>query len=99
METNYTFRNIEPTEALKERANTRILKLKKYLIKPGNVHVIFSVDGHDHLVEITLNSNGIQYIGHERTPDMYVSLNGALNKIEKQVKKSKERLKDHKTHA
>lgn len=96
METNFTFRNLDPTDALKEKVSEKLGKLKKYIIKPGNVHVIFSMDGPFSQVEITLNSDGTQYVGSERTNDVFISINGAVSKLEKQLRRNKELTKNHK---
>ena len=96
METNYTFRNMEATEALRSHAEVKLAKLKKYLIKPGNAHVIFKVEKHNHIAEITLLVNGTPYISIQSSNDMYTSIDGAIKKLEKQLRNYKERLKDHK---
>ncbi|OGQ05300.1 MAG: ribosomal subunit interface protein [Deltaproteobacteria bacterium RIFCSPLOWO2_01_44_7] len=96
METTFTFRNIEASDALKTHTQTKLEKLKKYLIKPTQAHVIFNVERFNHLVEVTLNANGIQYISHEKSEDMYTSIDKAVAKLERQLRKYKERLKEHK---
>lgn len=95
METNYTFRNMEATEALRSHAEDKLTKLKKYMVKPGNVHVIFKVEKHNHIAEITLLVNGTPYIGIQSSNDMYTSIDGAIKKLEKQLRNYKERLKGH----
>lgn len=96
METTFTFRNIEPTETLKTHTLGKLDKLSKYLIKPTKAHVIFNVERFNHLVEVTLNANGVQYISHEKSEDMYTSIDRAVTKLERQLKKYKEQLKKHK---
>jgi len=54
------------------------------------------VERFNHVVEMTLNANGIQYISHEKSEDMYTSIDKAVTKLERQLKKYKERLKEHK---
>jgi len=96
METNYTFRNMEATEALRSHAEIKLEKLKKYMVKPGNAHVIFKVEKHNHVAEITLMVNGAHYVGIQSSNDMYTSIDGAIKKLEKQLRNFKERLKEHK---
>src|SRR3989338_2581259 len=96
METTFTFRNIEASDALKNHAQDKLNKLGKYLVKPTTVHVIFNVEKFNHIVEVTLNANGVQYISHEKEKDMYASLDLAMAKLERQLKKYKDKLKAHK---
>ncbi len=96
MEATFTFRKTEPTEALKTHAFDKLGKLDKYLPKPVNAHVIFKVEGFRHCVEIAFHSNGVRYFGKGESNDMYTSIDDAVAKIEKQLKRNKERIKGHK---
>jgi len=96
MQTTFTFRNMNASDALKTHALEKLTKLGKYLIKPIQTHVIFNVEKFNHVVEVTLTENGIQYISHEKSKDMYTSVDKAVSKLERQLKKYKERLKEHK---
>ena len=95
METNFTFRHIEPSDALKQHALDKLGKLTKYEVLPAHIHVIFTKERFQHIVEITVNTNGVQYVSQEKEKDMYASLDLAVQKLERQLKKSKERLKEH----
>ncbi|MBI5300418.1 MAG: ribosome-associated translation inhibitor RaiA [Deltaproteobacteria bacterium] len=97
METTFTFRNINASDALKTHTLDKLTKLGKYLVKPTQAHIIFGVERFNHVVEVTLNANGIQYISHEKSEDMYTSIDKAVAKLERQLKKYKERLKEHKS--
>lgn len=96
MEINFTFRNLEKSDALKQHALDKLKRLNKYLIKPTTAHIIFHVERFQHIVEVTLNANGIQHVSHEKDEDMYTSLDKAISKLERQLKKYKERMKEHK---
>ena len=95
MDTLFTFRDIEATEGLKNHALDKLSKLDKYLIKPISAHTILCKDGAQHKAEITLLDNGIKYIGVEKTNDMYLSIDHAVEKIAAQLKKNKEKVKNH----
>ena len=95
METSFTFRNLETSDALKEHTLAKLNRIQKYLVKPTKVHIIFNVNKFNHSVEFTLNANGIQHISHETDKDMYASIDKAVTKLERQLKKYKEQLKEH----
>lgn len=96
METTFTFRNIDASDALKTHTLGKLQKLGKYLVKPTQAHIIFGMERFHHVVEVVLNANGIQYVSHEKSEDMYTSIDKAVTKLEHQLKKYKERLKEHK---
>lgn len=96
METTFTFRNLEASDALKTHTLIKLEKLNKYLIKPTKAHIIFNVERFHHIVECTVNANGVQYISHEKSEDMYTSIDKAVAKLERQLKKYKEQIKHHK---
>ena len=96
METNFTFRNLESTEGLKEHALQKMTKAKKYLLKPITTHVIFSLDKFRQRCEITIVDSGTEYVGSETSTDMYQSIDRAVEKIIRQLKRHKERIKGHK---
>lgn len=95
METTFTFRQIDPSDALKQHAIDKLHKLDKYLVRPIHAHVIFATERFQHVVEITLTAHGVQYVSLEREKDMYTSLDLAMQKIERQLKRHKERIKGH----
>lgn len=95
METTFTFRNIEASDALKKHTLQKLKRLKKYLVKATTAHVIFNTERFNHIVELTLNANGIQHVSHEKSEDMYTSIDKAVRKLERQLIKYKERLKNH----
>lgn len=96
IETTFTFRNIESTEALRAHTLDKMSKLSKYLIRPATAHIIFNLDGTNHVTEITVNVKGGRYFGVGKSNDMYTSIDGAVDNIKKQVSRSKERVKCHK---
>lgn len=96
METTFTFRNMDSTDALREHALDKLMRIDKYLIKPATAHVIFNLDGSRHVAEITVNIKGGRFVGVKTSNDMYLSVDGAVEKIKKQISRTKERAKGHK---
>ena len=96
METNFTFRNLDSTEGIKTHTLQRMDKVKKYLMKPIVANIIFSLDKFRQRCEITLVDSGKEYVSSETTPDMYQSIDRAVEKLVIQLRKQKERTKGHK---
>lgn len=96
LETTFTFRNMEPTDALREHSLEKLEKIDKYLANPVSAHVIFNIDGAMHMAEITLNVKGGRFVGHGTSNDMYTSIDEAVARIKKQLARKKDRMKGHK---
>ncbi|MFH1830950.1 MAG: ribosome-associated translation inhibitor RaiA [Pseudomonadota bacterium] len=96
IDTTFTFRNMESTEALRIHVMDKLERVKKYLMSTADVHCILKVEGARHLAEITLNVRGGRYVGHAISNDMYTSIDGAVDRIVKQLSRIKERRKGHK---
>lgn len=96
METTFTFRNLEATDGLRTHTADKLQKLDKFLIKPVGAHVILHVERFEHIAEITLATNGSRFVGQARSSDMYSSIDGAIDKLLKQLKRERDRHKHHK---
>jgi putative sigma-54 modulation protein len=99
MEINVTFRHLESTDALRDYAREKVSRIKKYLGSPAEAAVVLSLEKRRHQTEITLTADGITINAKEVTEDMYSSIDLAVDKLERQVKKHKEKIKDHKPGA
>jgi putative sigma-54 modulation protein len=96
MQISVTFRQIEPAAPLREYAEQRISKVKKYLEEPLEAHIVLSIQKFRHMADVTLITNGYKIKGQESTGDLYSAIDLVVDKIEKQIKKYRERLKEHK---
>jgi putative sigma-54 modulation protein len=97
MQFSVTFRHMEATEALKDYARERMERIKKYFPDPISCHVVMSTERYNHRVDVNMQlHNGIQLAGHEATEDMYSSIDLVIAKIERQVRRYKGKLTNHK---
>src|SRR3954470_17254910 len=95
MQLNITFRHFEPIDSLKNYAREKVDRAEKYLDKAGEAHVVLSLERHLHHADITITSGPFVLRGRERSEDMYASIDLAMDKIERQLRRYKERLKHH----
>jgi putative sigma-54 modulation protein len=91
MELEFTFRNIEPTEAIKEWARKRFQKVTKHLREPSSAHLTLSVDKFRHRAEITVHSHGEILRATDETDDLYATLDQVMSRLEEQAQRAKER--------
>src|SRR5438309_10226530 len=95
MQLNITFRQFGASDALKEYAADKVERVNKYLDRAGEAHVVLSLERHLHHADITIHSAGWVLRGREKSEDMYASIDLAMDKIERQLRRYKERLKHH----
>jgi putative sigma-54 modulation protein len=101
MQLSTTFRHMDASQAVREYAAEKLDKIKKYFNKdPISAHAVFAVErGFNHVADINITlPNGIVINAKEVTEDMYSSIDLAAARIERQVRKWKEKIRDHKPH-
>jgi putative sigma-54 modulation protein len=86
---------MEMTDALKSYAETGLKKLRIHFDKMTTADVVLTVEKHRHIAEMTLHANGIRIHGKESSSDMYASVDAVLTKLDKQVRKYKDRINRH----
>lgn len=96
MRIDITARHFELTKALEDHVRERLRTLKKYFESIINAHVILSVEKYRHITEITLKISRLTMASREESDNMYTSIDGAVEKLERQVKRYKQKLKNHK---
>src|SRR3569832_2719858 len=101
MQLSTTFRHMEASQAVREYSEEKLEKIRKYFHKePISAHAVFSVErGFHHVADLNITlPNGIVINAKEVTEDMYSSIDLAAARIERQVRKWKEKIRDHKPH-
>lgn len=96
MQVNVTFRHIEPSVPLKEYAEEKLSRVKKYLDEPIEAHLVLKVEKFRHIAEVSIDSNGIRINGTEETDDMYSAIDSLADSVEGQVRKSRDRTRRRK---
>jgi putative sigma-54 modulation protein len=96
MQVSVTFRHIEPTEALKKFATEKVTRIEKYVTSSSDATIVLSVEKYMHQADITIKAHGMLMRGKDKSEDMYVSIDGAVSKIERQVKRYRNKITSHK---
>jgi len=87
-------KNIDVTPALRDYVVEKVSKLGKYFNgEPQEAHVSMEVEKDRHIVEVTAYINGLILRGEEDSSDMYASIDGVIEKLERQVHKYKTKIK------
>jgi putative sigma-54 modulation protein len=92
-------KHIEVTPGLRSHAEERTAKLERYLDRIQTVEFILSCQKNWQTVEVHLLSDFGFLRAQERSLDMYESIDLVVKKLEKQLRRFKERLKEHPHHS
>jgi putative sigma-54 modulation protein len=95
MSLHFAFRKIDATDALKDRIEKRVDKLRKFVTYSMEVHVTLSLEKAVHIAEITCRAEHREMVGIAKTKDLYESIDQAAHKVEAQLKKEREKKKGH----
>lgn len=100
MNTNVTFRHMDSSPALRDYAVGKLERVvTKYVHGKVDADIVMSVEKIRHIANFTINIKNLTVKGESRSEDMYSSIDIALDKIERQLRRHKDRLRDHKpTH-
>src|SRR6188768_2673239 len=101
MQLSTTFRHMDASQAVREYAAEKLDRLRKYFHRdPISAHATFSVErGFHHVADLNITlPNGIVINAKETTEDMYSSIDLAAARIERQVRRWKDKIRDHKPH-
>ncbi len=96
MEMNIVFRNIEPTDALKSYFEKRAKKLQRIFRKEFEIKAVLSTEKFRQLAEVIVNIDGTIIKAEESAEDMYSAIDLVIDKIDRQAKKYREKIKERK---
>lgn len=90
-------KHIDVGESLTGHVEEKLLEVvQKYAERPIEAIVTFSKDRYEFVADATVHlSTGLTTKAHGRAADVYDSFDGALARMEKQLRRYKRRLKDH----
>lgn len=95
MQLNLTGHHVEITPALREYVDAKFERLERHFDHVFDVHVILNVEKLRHTAEATVHVNGNNLFADAVNEDMYAAIDGLIDKLDRQVKKHKERIQDH----
>ena len=97
MQLSVTFRHMEPSDALKEYAYDKISRIEKYFDSAMEAQVVLSVEKFRHTADVTIFSDGLKIKGQGQTEDMYSAIDTVIDKMERQARRYREKIKGRKS--
>ena len=95
MKVDFTFLHIDSSEALMTHMNQRLSKLERFEFKPMDIHVVFSMDRHECIAEVTIMEGRRKFQARSVTDDFYRTADKVCEKLWRQMSKGKRRIKNH----
>ncbi|MBN1545352.1 MAG: ribosome-associated translation inhibitor RaiA [Syntrophaceae bacterium] len=91
-----TLRNGEDESWQKEYVEDKMKKLDKYIDNPAEARVVLQVEKFRNTAEISLLADSTNINSKEEAKDMHLAIDQAIDKLERQLKKHKEKIRAHK---
>lgn len=96
MKCSVTFRHMKPSDPIREYAEEKIDKVHKLLDRGVEAQVVLSVEKHLHVAHVELLTDGsLRLRGIDKSEDMYASIDAAVERIVRQVKRYRSKIKSH----
>ncbi|MBI5116258.1 ribosome-associated translation inhibitor RaiA [Candidatus Poribacteria bacterium] len=88
MQIELTGRHVDITDPIRTHIEKKLQKIRSYFNHIIDVRVVLSVEKYRQFAEITISANnGVHFHSHEATNDMYASIDKAVEKLERQLRR------------
>ncbi len=95
MQINLTGHHIDITSSLRSFVNSKFERLQRHFDNMTSTHVILTVEKDRKKAEATIKVNGGRLFAEAEQEDMYAAIDNLIDKLDRQVKKHKEKLTNH----
>ena len=95
MQISITGHQLDITQALRTYVETKLSRLERHFDNMTNVHVILSVEKERQMAEATIHVSRGNLFANAEHDDMYAAIDSLVDKLDRQLKKHKEKLTDH----
>ena len=87
--------HLDITPALRSYVETKLLRLERHFDHVTTAHVILTVEKERKKAEATIHVNRGNLYADAEHNDMYAAIDRLIDKLDRQVKKHKEKLSNH----
>jgi putative sigma-54 modulation protein len=95
MQIKITGRNVEITDGIRDHIYEKLEHALTPFPRVEMVHVVLELEKYRHFAELVVQGNHIHVEGKAESDDMYISLDDAIAKAEKQLRKLRDKVQDH----
>ncbi|MDH5228991.1 MAG: ribosome-associated translation inhibitor RaiA [Gammaproteobacteria bacterium] len=97
MQIDLSGHHLEITDSLRDYVNEKIGRLEHHFDRVIDTHVILSVEKQIQKAEATVHVTGNKLFASAENADMYAAIDALTDKLDKQIIKHKQKLKDHRS--
>jgi putative sigma-54 modulation protein len=94
-----TGRHVDVTPALRRYIDSRSKRLARYGARVGKIQVVLGVEKYRHTAEILVHFDGALLQSKAATREMYSAIDELFDRVAAQVRRRKEKRRDHKGRA
>ena len=95
MQINITGHHVEVTPALRSYVAEKMQRISRHFDHVISINVILNVEKHKNDAEATLHTAGKSLFANASDIDMYAAVDALVDKLDKQVRRYKDRLRNH----
>jgi len=95
MQLNVSGHHVEVTDSLREYVESKLERLERHFDIVSDVHCILSVEKLRHKAEAKVLVSGGTIFAETTEADMYAAIDGLVDKLDRRVRKHKEKMVDH----
>ena len=95
MQVSLSGHHVEITDSMRAYVNEKIERLERHFDQALDIHIVLTVEKLRHRAEATLHVSGGNLHADDVQEDMYAAIDGLVDKLDRQGKKHKEKLKSH----
>ncbi len=95
MQLHITGRHVEITDGIRSHVYDKVERTLADFSRIEDVRVILEVQKRGHITEILVQGKNIHIEAKASEDNMYLSMDEALHKVKRQLRKSREKVQDH----
>ena len=95
MQISLSGHHVEITDSLRNYVNEKVERLDRHFDTALDIHVVLTVEKLRHKAEATMHISGGNLYADDVQEDMYAAIDGLVDKLDRQGKKHKEKMKNH----
>jgi putative sigma-54 modulation protein len=92
---NITGHHVDVTPPLRDYVTEKMQRLSRHFDHVISVNVILKIEKLEQIAEGTVNAGGKTLFATDTAMDMYAAIDGLIDKLDRQVRRLKDRLRDH----
>ena len=95
MQVSLSGHHVDITDSIRNYVNEKVGKLDRHFDQALDIHIVLTVEKLRHRAEATLHVSGGNLHADDVQEDMYAAIDGLVDKLDRQGKKHKEKIKNH----